>query len=424
MSQPQRPRLTPEEATIVRLMSGGRLSRRSMLTGAGALGLGAFLSGCGTSAPGSTSTAAAKPTAAVDRSSAEKVVSWDNWADYMDKSEAGAYVTLDEFQSSTGIKVNYSDKVNDNAEYYAKTQAQLRQGKDIQRDIITLTDWMAARVIREGLVQRFNKNVMPNAKNILPNLAEVGWDKGRSYTLTWQSGYTGIAYNAPALKKLGISPPTKIDDLWNPKLKNRVVVLSEMRDTVGMLMLSLGKKPESFTATDFADGLAKLEEQLNSGQIRQVVGGSYTEQLKSEEALAAIGWSGDVAVLNSEYQADNKGSKVSPFVFAKPEDGGMLWSDNVMIPIGSPHKQNAELLINYYYDPKVAAKVAAYVNFLCPVQGAQEEMAKLPDVDKELVESPMIFPGADYLKDFHLIRSLTQAEETEFTANFQKVLGL
>jgi spermidine/putrescine transport system substrate-binding protein len=427
MSQPQRPCLASEEAAIVRLMSGGRLSRRSMLSGAGALGLGAFLTACGTSAPGSTSggETAVKPTAAADESSSQKIVNWANWTQYLDYDETTkAYPTLVDFGKATGLKANYYEEVEDNASYYAKVQAQLHRGRDIQRDLITLTDWMAARLVREGLVQKLDKARIPNAKNILPSLAKVAWDPGRNHSLTWQSGYTGIGYNVRELAKLGLEPPRTVDDLWQKPLKNRVMVLSEMRDTLGLIMLQLGKKPESFTADDFSDALAVLETQLNNGQIRQVVGNSYVDSMKSGDALAVMCWSGDVAQVNADLRSKNPKLTEDPFEFVAPEAGGMLWSDNLMVPIGSPHKQNAELLMNYYYDPKVAAKVAAWVNYVCPVQGAQEEMAKLPGIDRSLLTSPMIFPTADYLKDFHMIRPLTQGEETEFTANFQKVLGL
>ena len=424
MSQPLRPNLTSEEAALVGLLSRGRLSRRSVLSGAGALGVGAFLTACGTAAPNSSGGASgnAKPAAAADRSSTEKVVNWANWTQYLDYDETTkAYPTLQDFQKLTGIKASYYEEIDDNASYYAKIQAQLHQGKDIQRDIIVMTDWMAARLINEGLVQKLDKSQIPNAKNIRPTLANVAFDQGRNFSLTWQSGYTGIGYNVQKLKQLGITPPKTIDDLWQPALKNRVMVLSEMRDTIGLIMLQQGKKPESFTADDFNNALSVLEKQLNNGQIRQVVGNKYVEAMKSGDALVVLCWSGDISQVNADLAAKQKADQ---FEFVKPESGGMLWSDNLMIPVGSPHKQNAELLMNYYYDPKVAAKVAAWVNYICPVQGAQVEMAKIPGIDKTLVDNPLIFPTDDYLKDFHMIRPLTPKEETDFTASFQKVLGL
>ncbi len=427
MSQPQRPRLTPEEAGLVRLLSGGRFSRRSMLTGAGALGVGAFLTACGTAAPGSSSgTPTGKPSAAEDKSGTEKVINWANWTQYLDYDEATkSYPTLVDFTKQTGIKANYFEEIEDNASYYAKVQAQLHQGKDIQRDLIVMTDWMATRLVRDGLVQKLDKAQIPNAKNILPTLSKVAWDPGRTYSLTWQSGYTGIGYNVAKLKEKGIKPPTSVKDLWQPALNNRVMVLSEMRDTLGLIMLQQGKKPESFTADDFNSALTVLDNQLNNGQIRQVVGNSYVDAMKSGDALAVICWSGDVSQVNADLRAKDPKLTEDPFQFVIPDEGGMFWSDNLMVPIGSPHLKNAETLMNYYYDPKVAAKVAAWVNYVCPVQGAKEEMAKLPDVDKTLLDSPLIFPSADFLANkVHQIRPLTQAEETQFTSAFQKVLGL
>ena len=150
----------------------------------------------------------------------------------------------------------------------------------------------------------------------------------------------------------------------------------------------------------------------SDGQIRQVKGNSYKEDLISGDALAVICWSGDITQLNFE-----NGDK---WEFALPDAGGTLWSDNLMVPIGAPHKANAEALMDFYYDPKNAATVAAYVNYICPVQGAREEMEK---IDPELVENPLIFPSDDYLAKAHVFRSLSADEETDFTNRFQKAIG-
>jgi spermidine/putrescine transport system substrate-binding protein len=424
MSQQKRPLLAPEEAAIVRLLSGGRLSRRSMLSGAGALGMGIFASACGISDSTGDSTSV-KPTAVADRSRTEKVVKWASWRDYLDiDPTTESYPTLVMFEKLTGIKASYAVDIENNSTYYAEVQSSLHQGRDIQRDIITLTDWTVDLLIREGLVQNLDKSQIPNAKNMLPMLVGVDFDPGRNYSLTWQSGFTGIGYNAAECDKLDITPPKTVDDLWQPQLKNRVMVLSEMRDTIGVIMLQQGKSPESFSRDDFADALSVLEKQLNVGQIRQVVGNSHLEAMKNGEALAVICWSGDVAQANRDMRARDSSLAENPFTFVIPEGGGLFWSDNLVIPIGSPHKQNAELLMNYYYDPRVAAKVAAWVNYVTPVQGAQEEMAKLPHVDRSLVESPMIFPDTDFLKQVHMVRPLTKAEETDFSVGFRKVLGL
>ncbi len=205
-----------------------------------------------------------------------------------------------------------------------------------------------------------------------------------------------------------------VSDLWKPEYKGKVEVLSEFRDTLGLIMLEQGVDIEKdFSNDQFGAAIEVLEKQLSSGQIRQVKGNDYKEDLVSGDAIAVIGWSGDITQINFE-----SGDK---WQFAIPESGGSLWSDNLLVPIGSPHKENAETLMNYYYDPAVAAEVAAYVNYICPVEGAQEEMVKL---SPELAENPAIFPTAEDLANVKKFRSLTPAEETEFTSQFQTALGV
>src|SRR4051794_21809173 len=416
----RRPPLSPEAAAVVRALGvsspAAGPSRRAVLGGAGALGLGALLAACGTSGTpaaggggGSSTSGGAGPSPAQDRSDTDKVVNWANWTLYLDKSDDGrSYPTLDAFQKQTAIKATYAEDIEDNDVYYGKIQAQLRQGQDIGKDVIVLTDWMAGRLVRQGYVQKLDDAAIPNKKNLLTALQNVSFDPGRQYTLTWQSGYAGLAYN-----KTKVGPVRTVEDLWRRDLKGRVEVLSEWRDTLGLIMLSQGTDIDKpFTQEQYDKALEVLQTQLNNGQIRQVKGNSYKEDLISGDALAVIGWSGGIFQLNAE-----NGDK---WEFVLPESGGTLWSDNLMIPIGSPHKKNAETLMNYYYDPKVAAEVAAYVNYICPVQGAQQEMQK---IDKDLAKSPLIFPTESDLGKVQVFTALAPADETRYTAAFQKVLG-
>jgi spermidine/putrescine transport system substrate-binding protein len=205
-----------------------------------------------------------------------------------------------------------------------------------------------------------------------------------------------------------------LDDLWAPDLKGKVEVLSEMRDTMGLILLSQGVDiSQKFTDDQFNAGIAVLQKQIDSGQIRQVKGNSYVDDLENGNAIAVIGWSGDILAARFEKDDPN-------YIFTIPESGGTLWSDNLMIPIGSPHKANAEALINFYYEPEIAAQVEAYVNYICPVVGAQQEMAKF---DKSLVNSPLIFPSAADLAKVKSFRTLTPDEETTYNEAFQKVIG-
>ena len=392
---------------VLRQLVEARLSRRSVLFGAAGAGLAAALAGCGTGgksstgSTGGTQTGPAKPQPATDRSDSEKVVNWANWTLYLDyDGKTKKYPTLEEFKKKTGLKATYAEDIDDNDTYYGKIQAQLKNGQDIGKDIIVMTDWMASRLIRQGYVQKFDKAEMPNTENLVTKLQNVDFDPGRQYSVPWQSGFGIIAWNKQKVPG-GLK---NVSDLWKPELKGRVEVLSEMRDTMGLIMLDQGVDPSGgWSDSDFYTALEVLKEKIDSGHIRQVRGNAYTQDLASGDAIAVIGWSGDITSLN--YEADDK------FEFAIPEAGGTLWSDNLMVPVGSPHLGNAEELMNYYYDPEVAAQVAAWVNYITPVQGAQEAMMA---IDPELAENPMIFPTEEILSKVSVVRTLTPDEEERY----------
>ncbi|HEX6754484.1 MAG TPA: spermidine/putrescine ABC transporter substrate-binding protein [Mycobacteriales bacterium] len=396
----------------VRSLIEAQLSRRSVLLGAAGL---TALAACGASGTpsggggGATATGPAKPSPAADRSATEKTVNWANWTLYLDYDEdTKKYPTLEAFQKKTGIKATYAEDIDDNDTYYGKIAGQLRNGQDIGKDLIVLTDWMAGRCIRAGYVQQLDAAAVPNAKNLLPELRDVDFDPGRKYSLPWQGIFAVLAWNKQKVPG-GLK---NVSDLWKPELKGRVEVLSEMRDTTGLIMSEQGADITKFTSTQFENAITELEKQITSGQIRQVKGNSYKEDLISGDALAVIGWSGDIFQINAE-NGDKWG-------FTVPEAGGTYSFDTLLIPVGSPHKANAEKLIDYYYDPKVAATVAAYVNYVCPVAGAQQEMEK---IDPELATSPWIFPDEATLKKNKKFRTLTPDEDTRFSESFQKVIG-
>jgi spermidine/putrescine transport system substrate-binding protein len=410
----RRPRAPRRDLSAVpprlRPLVAAQVSRRGLLQGGGLLGLGALLAACGTEGTpgGAAVTASEGPVAAQDRSEQERVVNWANWTLYLDQDESGGYPTLERFEEETGIDVTYSEDIDSNDSYWGRIQGQLANGQDIGQDIVVFTDWMAARMIRQGYAQELDPANLPNKDNILPSLADVDFDPGRSRSLTWQSGFAGIAWNTEQVPEL-----RSVSDLWRPELRGRVEVLDEMRDTVGLVMLEQGVDISGDWGTDeFMAALAVIEEQIASGQIRQVRGNSYKEDLISGDALAVIGWSGDITQINFE-----EGER---WAFAIPEAGGTLWSDNMLVPIGSPHKANAETLMNYYYDPAVAAEVAAWVNYVCPVQGAREAMEQ---IDPSLVEDNLIFPSEEFLANVSAFRSLDPQEEQEFNAEFQRVIG-
>lgn len=395
----------PNDPMIRQLVQSARasqLTRRGLLAGATAGAAALALAAC------STGGASGKPTAAKDQSSTDKTLTWANWQAYLDQDDKGNYPTLDAFQKQAGLKVKYDVAVDDNNTYYAKVKDQLALGKDIGADTVCLTDWMIARWIRLGYVQSFDESAIPNKKNLTTNLVDVDFDPGRKKSLPWQSGFAGICWNKEKLPK-GLK---SIDDLWKPDLKGKVGVLSEMRDTMGLLLLQQGVDiSKQFSDDDYNKAIDTLTKEVSDGQIRNIKGNSYLNDLKSGDTLAAICWSGDITQLNAE-AGDN-------WQFAIPEAGGTLWSDNFVIPIGSTRKANAEKLIDYYYEPEVAAEVAAWVNYITPVQGAKEAAVK---IDPQLADNQLIFPDEETLSKVHVFRTLTPAEEQKYQAAFQKVI--
>lgn len=386
---------------LIRQAQRAQIGRRALLTGAGAGAAALALAAC---SPGGASA----PVAATDKSATDKSLTWANWAAYIDEDDAGNFPTLQAFTEETGIAVNYDVAVDDNNTYYGKVKDQLALGQDIGADVVCLTDWMIARWLRFGYGQKLDHANIPNLANLTPALANVDFDPGREYSVPWQGGFAGICWNKEKIPG-GLS---SVDELWDPSLKGRIGVLSEMRDTIGLIMLQQGVDisgewgDEQFTA---ANDL--LAQQVADGQVRNIKGNSYLEDLKSEDTLAAICWSGDITVLNAE-----AGDK---WEFALPSEGATIWNDNFLVPIGSPRKANAEELINFYYQPEIAAEVAAWVNFITPVVGAQEAAMA---IDPELAENQLIFPNAETLANAHVFRTLTGAEEQKYQAEFQSVL--
>ncbi|WP_104200086.1 PotD/PotF family extracellular solute-binding protein [Cryobacterium sp. Y29] len=377
------------------------MGRRTLLAGAGAGATTLALAAC-------SSGAAAKPTAAADTSATDKTIRWDNWALYIDVDDAGNYPTLAAFKEQTGISVKYTEAVDDNNSYYGKVKDQLALGQDIGADVACLTDWMVSRMIRFGYTQELDHANIPNLVNLLPSLRNVDFDPDRAMSIPWQGGFAGLAWNKEKYPQ-GLR---SVEDLWAAELKGRVGVLSEMRDTMGLIMLDHGVDISgTWGEEEFTAAIDEFKKQVSDGQIRNIKGNSYKEDLANEDTLAAIVWSGDIVQLNAE-NGDKWG-------FVVPEKGGTLWNDNFVVPIGSPGKKNVEELINYYYDPAVAAEVAAYVNYITPVAGAKEAMMA---IDPTLAEDPLIFPDDATLANAYVFRGLDGTEEQTFNNQFQAIL--
>lgn len=385
----------------------GLTSRRAVMTGALGIGATAALTACGSEGTGGTPTgsASASAKAAQDMSDTEKVVNWSNWTQYIDVSEdEKSRPTLDAFTKQSGIQVNYTEDYNDNDEFYAKVRPLLEAGEDTGRDVWCSTDWMVARLIRQGYVQALNTANIPNAANLEESLKNVEFDPGRKFSLPWQSGFAGIAYNLDATGGKKIETITQL--LTDPSLKGKVTLLTEMRDTIGLVLCELGKDPASFTDADFDAAIAMIQKAKDAGQLKGFTGNDYTDGLTKGDIAACVAWTGDVVQLQFENE------KVQ---YALPQAGFTLWSDNFVIPALAKHKKNAETLINYYYDPAVMAEVEAWVNYIPPVAGTKAELEK---IDPELAGNELIVPTPEVLSRSKVFRGLTAEEETKYNQAF------
>ncbi|GAA2186893.1 spermidine/putrescine ABC transporter substrate-binding protein [Leucobacter alluvii] len=392
----------PIVRSIVGMIRGKQLDRRQLLRGVavGAAGLGALgLSACSGGGGGGGGDG----------------VIWGNWTYYLDFDDAtGSYPTLDAFVEQAGYDVQYVEDIDDNNTFYGKIKDQLQLGDYTGYDTITMTDWMNGRLITANQVQEFDYENLPN---VTANLVDAQWDAldvdpGRKFSVPWQLPASGWVWNTEAVPK-GIKT---LDDFLAPDLKGKVVVLSEMRDTVGMILAGLGHDPAGdWGDTEFDAAMAWLDDALQSGQIGNVKGNSYTQDLITGDAWAAMAWSGDVIMLNAEN--DNQ------WTLEIPESGGMIASDSFTVPNGTTPEAKArvEEMIDYYYDPEVMAQVADYVTFVPPVKGTQEAMQQ---VNPENADNPLIFPTEQDWEHLRPFRTLTAEEDKQYSTQFQNVLGL
>ncbi|MFJ2907507.1 spermidine/putrescine ABC transporter substrate-binding protein [Streptomyces sp. NPDC087212] len=386
-------------------------SRRTVLRTLGAGAVLGGLAGCGVPA----AYVAPGDRAVADLSTEDRKLTFANWPLYIDTddNDASKRPTLDAFEKRTGITVDYVEEINDNDEFFGKISPALMNHQQTGRDLIVISDWMCARFVRLGWVQRMDRAGQPNVATYLdPLLRSPAFDPGRRYTVPWQSGITGIAYNR---RKVG-REIRQVSDLWAKDLKGRVTLLSGLDEAFALLMQGNGVDITRWTAADFHRVCDQVQRQVADGQIRRFTGNDYTKDLVSGDVLACQAYSGDVIQL----QADNP-----DIHFVVPEEGAELWSDSLMIPDRALHKRNAERLIDYYYEPTVAAELAAWVNYVCPVPAAQAVLAASKDKDTAaLAENPLIFPHGAMRKRLVIARDITSTERVEFAKRWNQIVGL
>lgn len=396
--------------TFERMLSetGPGMGRRQFLKNAAMAGFsvsaaGAFLAACGTDTGGGGG-----GTAEMTNTSSNQLT-WANWPLSVDTDNKGNIPSLVQFQKETGIKVDYVAEINSNDEWFAKIQPLMKSGQGIPASLISPTDWMGGRMIDLGWVQPLNFDKIPNAKNLLPAFAHPPFDPDRKFSLAWQGWIAGIAVNTGVTGR----DITSVEELLTaPDLKGKVSLLSEMRETTGLLMLADGADPSDFTEEQFNKSLDDITKALDSGQLRRFTGNDYAPDLAQGNIAACFAWAGDVVQLNK----DNP--KIKFFI---PDTGAVLLEDVLMIPKDAKNTVGATKLINYYYEPEVAAQVAAYVNAFCPVDGAQEAMKK---IDPGLVDNQLIFPDKKSQEQMHGYMPLDAEQAQKYQAEFERTIGL
>ncbi|MEU9013190.1 spermidine/putrescine ABC transporter substrate-binding protein [Streptomyces sp. NPDC048479] len=384
------------------------MSRRSLLLG---LAAGAALTGCGVPAayvqPGDR--------ARRDVSEGDRSVDFANWPLYIDTDDedTSKRPTLDSFTERTGISVRYTEEINDNDEFFGKVSPALMNHQETGRDLIVVSDWMAARFVRLGWVQEMDRAKQPNvAKYLDPQLRSPAFDEGRLHSVPWQSGITGIAYNR---KKLG-REIRHTSDLWADDLRGRVTLLSGLDESFALLMQGNGVDVTRWTAEDFHEICEQVEKLVKRKHIRRFTGNDYIKDLSTGDVLACQAYSGDVIQL----RADNPDIE-----FVVPEEGAELWAESLMVPNLARHKRNAEALVDHYYEPEVAAELAAWVNYVCPVPAARDVLASSKDEETAaLAEDPLIFPDDAMRKRLAIARDITSEERTPFAKRWNAIVGL
>jgi spermidine/putrescine transport system substrate-binding protein len=387
------------------------LTRRQLLQRAGvggmALSLPALLAACGGDG-GIEGQGNTQPATTSVKQELANEITVSNWPFYIDQNDdATRFPTLEQFEKETGVKVNYLEDINSNEEFFGEIQAPLSRGQSIDRDIIVPTAFMCARLLGLGYLQKLDKSAIPNMDNLEDSLKSPAWDPNRDYSLPWQSYITGLGYDP---KKVG-GELTSVSDLLDPSLKGKITMLDSMEDTVGLFLLEMGVDPSGeIDPSAYDEAVAKVQKAVDDGQIRKFTGNDYTGPLAKGDVWASIAWSGDILIL----QPDNPNLR-----FTVPDAGGMTSVDTMVIPTGGD-VFTASTFMNFFYDPEIAAKVTAYVQYISPVKGTKEAIQKIVP---ELVDDPLVFPTPEALENLYEFNP-DAIENPENQEKWQAVIGV
>ncbi len=384
------------------------LSRKQFLRRAAAGGsiltVPGLLSACGSS----IKSAAHSSTTETVKKQLAHTLNFSNWPLYIDVGKNKSHPSLNQFTKQTGVQVNYVEDINDNESFFGKIEGPLSRGQSVGRDIIVMTDssGLPQRMIQLGWLEKLYKPAIPNIKNLIPNQQHPSWDPNRDYSLPWQSGMTGIGYDP---NKVGGELTSVSELLDNPKLKGKVTLLTELADTMGLVMLANGDDPQHVTSATWDKAVKRIQKAVSSGQVRQFTGNDYAPLLAKGDIWACFAWSGDMVQLH----ADHPGLK-----WNLPDTGGMIWTDNMLIPLGG-NVYTASVYMNFYYEPKIAAEVEDYVNYICPVQGADKVLEK---TDPAVAHNTLIFPTQQMLSNTRQFDPKALNNQT-YKQQFQNLIG-
>ncbi len=327
---------------------------------------------------------------------------------YIDKAEGavdGPGSTLANFTEETGIEVEYLEEINSNESHFAKLRPELENGSSGGRDLIVATDWMARRYYDLGYLQELDKSALPNVEaNLLPELQNPEFDPERNFTVPYQSGMTGLIVRSDLAPDI-----TSVNDMFDPKYKGQVAMLSELRDTVPLVMKADGIDPAEATKEDWLAAIDKIEAAVDSGQIRDITGNDYVDDVPRGDLVAAVGWSGDAVQMQLDEPA---------IEFRIPDEGCILWSDDWVIPVGAPNPGAAYEFLNFIYEPANAAQIAGYVNYTTPVDGAQAVFEKQ---GSELAKNDLIFPTEGFTEGCSTQPILEGEDEDEIEQAWEQV---
>jgi spermidine/putrescine transport system substrate-binding protein len=399
----------PIDRIVERMLEGHEQSRRIFLRRLAAIGAvptaASVLAACG-GVKGTNQAAAAKQGSEPAKVSHPKTAigdwTWSNWPLYMDKK------LLKAFDKQYGGHVKYIEDINDNAEFTSKVQNQLRGGVPIGRDMVVITDTTAAKWIRNAWLEPIDWNNVPNRANIEPAWEKFSYDPDHKYLLPYQSGGIGIGYNP----KLTGRKLTSFKDLfYDPKLKGKVTCLADEESACYAMLMLDGIKPADATLEQKLAAIKKVGDVAAKGQFRRFTGNDYTTDLAKGNAWACMAYSGDVVQL----QSDNPDLE-----FSYPTEGVLLWTDQMALPAKVEHAYAAETMMNYLYDPQVAAKLAAYVNYYSPVKGVKEILVK---TDPKLANNPLIFPPDDVKARLYATPGVSAADQRKAQEAMAKVTG-